>query len=442
MIRKLTYGNSDIFRVMRKIKALTLIIRDLFYSILIEYLPDNLFKLFYEIKLFHKTKKQKYKNPVFMGKKLLQNSSIIRGEQMLNNSLAALSGLSKNEDVVTIEILEDNKININSYVNPKKVLIIIPDGWIDPLRVEGRTQGPQILFLKKGLEQNRFDVKVIQLRKDNSNLHVDIMNYQLIFVWSLTYFDPNCDAFKLLYQEPLQASEGFKVIGVITASPDANLVKKYKEWSKIIKKVLYYEEESEFKKILESIFEVTHTQLLQLTPESFEYDKNFNAGVHLSCLLKQNRMAWLIALRYICILLKINYSIRFISNVLAYKKIKASYIPNVVIDEERKKFGFGFVMVHRSHNEDANLIGSFWDYYKLGVIPLVQMQNMKEIASYMTPYLDYFPIENDVDLYSILAISKSNSVHFNTLKLRIIKRMEGEFTPLNVVKNILDKFFH
>ena len=70
------------------------------------------------------------------------------------------------------------------------------------------------------------------------------------------------------------------------------------------------------------------------------------------------------------------------------------------------------------------------------------MQNMKEIASYMTPYLDYFPIENDVDLYSILAISQSNSVHFNTLKLRIIKRMEGEFTPSNVVKNILDKFFY
>lgn len=94
-------------------------------------------------------------------------------------------------------------------------------------------------------------------------------------------------------------------------------------------------------------------------------------------------------------------------------------------------------MVHRSHNEDANLIGSFWDYYKLGVIPLVQMQNIKEIASYMIPYLDYFPIENDIDLYSILAISKSNSVHFNTLKLRILKRMEVEFTPLNVVRNIL-----
>lgn len=150
MIRRLLHVNSDIFRVMHKIKVLTLIIRDLFYTILIEYSLDNLFKLFYKIKLFHKTKKQKYKNPIFMGKKSLQNSSLIRRQQILDNSLEALSDLSKNEDVVTIENLHANTINIDSYFNPKKALIIIPDGWIDPLRVEGRTQGPQIQFLKKG----------------------------------------------------------------------------------------------------------------------------------------------------------------------------------------------------------------------------------------------------------------------------------------------------
>jgi len=442
MIRKLAHGNSDILGVMHKIKVLTLIIRDLFYSISIEYLPDNLFKLFYTSKLFHKTKKQQYKNPVFMRNKTLQNSSLIRRQQMLNNSFEALRDLSKNEDVMTIENLENNTSIIDSCFNPKKALIIVPDGWIDPLRVEGRTQGPQIQFLKKGLVQNRFETKIIQLRRDDPNLQVDIRNYQLIFIWSLTYFDPNSDAFKLLSQGSLQASEKFTVIGIITASPDTNLIEKYKEWTKILKKVLYYEEKSEFKKILDSIFEVTHIQLLQLTPEGFESNKNFNTGVHTSCLLKQNRIAWLIALRYICISLKINYSIRFISHVLSYKKVKTSYIPNEALDKERIKFGFGFVMVHRSHNVDANLIGSFWDYYKLGVIPLVQMQDVKEIASYMTPYLDYFPIQNDVDLYSILSISKSNFVHFNALKLRIMKRMESEFTPKNVVKNILDKFFY
>ena len=442
MIRRLVYIESDIFRVMHKIKALTLIMRDLFYSVSIEYLPDYMFKLFYKFKLFHKTKKQKYNNPIFMGKKALQSSSLIRRQQILSNSLEALKDFSKNKGILAIENLVENRNNVDSNVNSKKALIIIPDGWIDTSRVEGRTQGPQILFLKKGLEQNRFDTKVIQLRKDNLNFHVDIMNYQLIFIWSLTYFDPNSNAFKLIYQESSQATEILKVIGVITASPDANLIEKYNEWAKILKKVLYYEEESEFKKLLDGIFEVKHTQYLQLPSEVLVPDRNFSSSVHSSCLLKQNRIAWLVTLRYICISLKINYSIRVISNALSYKKIKASYMPNKVIDEERKKFGFGFVMTHRNYNEDANLIGSFWDYYKLGLIPLVQMQNMKEIASYMIPYLDYFPIENDVDLYSVLAISKSNSAHFNTLKLRILKRMEDEFTPSNVVKNILHKFVY
>lgn len=108
------------------------------------------------------------------------------------------------------------------------------------------------------MEQNRIDTKVIQLRKDSSNLYIDIMNYQLIFIWSLTYFDPNSDAFKLLYQESLQTSEKFKVIGVITASHNSNLIKKYKEWTKILKKVLYYEEESEFKKYW-TVFLKLHT---------------------------------------------------------------------------------------------------------------------------------------------------------------------------------------
>ena len=191
MIRKLAHGNSDILGVMHKIKVLTLIIRDLFYSISIEYLPDNLFKLFYTSKLFHKTKKQQYKNPVFMRNKTLQNSSLIRRQQMLNNSFEALRDLSKNEDVMTIENLENNTSIIDSCFNPKKALIIVPDGWIDPLRVEGRTQGPQIQFLKKGFVQNRFETKIIQLRRDDPNLQVDIRNYQLIFIWSLTYFDPN-----------------------------------------------------------------------------------------------------------------------------------------------------------------------------------------------------------------------------------------------------------
>jgi hypothetical protein len=94
-------------------------------------------------------------------------------------------------------------------------------------------------------------------------------------------------------------------------------------------------------------------------------------------------------------------------------------------------------MIHRDHKTDASLIGSFWDYYRLGIIPLVQMQNIREMASYLIPYLDYFPFENDLDLYGILAASKNNPDHFNLLKKRIVERMRYEFNSEAVVKRML-----
>jgi hypothetical protein len=142
-------------------------------------------------------------------------------------------------------------------------------------------------------------------------------------------------------------------------------------------------------------------------------------------------------LRYICISLKIPYFIRLISNVLSYKNIKSTYIANELITQERVKFGFGFIMVHRNPKLDAHLIGSFWDYYRLGIIPLVQMEKVQEMASYLIPYLDYFPIENDADLFSILHISKDYPAHFGNLRLRILERMKNEFNTTNVVNKIL-----
>jgi hypothetical protein len=227
------------------------------------------------------------------------------------------------------------------------------------------------------------------------------------------------------------------VVGVITAGPEEYSIDKYHQWRKILKKVLYYEEHSEYKQILSDIFFVIHTPYIQLTSESISHQAKFTTTVHVSCLLKLNRIAWLLVLRYICITLKIPYFIRLISNVLSYKNIRSTYISNELIAEERMGFGFGFIMVHRKPKLDAHLIGSFWDYYRLGIIPLVQMQKIKEIATYLTPYLDYFPIENDTDLFSILDISRDNPNHFGNLRLRILERMKNEFSAKSVVNKIL-----
>jgi hypothetical protein len=373
-----------------------------------------------------------------MSKKSLQDSSILQSKKILDTSIEVFNNYSQIKDKNNIKFEIESEPNIDT----KKAKIIIPDKWIDPLSAEGRTQGPQISFLKEGLEQNGFVTEIIQLKKDSLILNIDILEPQLVFIWSLTYFDPNSEIFKIFYSPLLQESKQFMVVGVITANPDIDLINRYRDWRKILKKVLFYEEQSEYKKILDTIFEVVHMQIIQLTPDSIKYQKDFDTTVHASCLLKFNRIAWLLVLRYICTCLEISYFIRLISNALSYKNIRSTYISNELIVEERIKYGFGFVMLHRNYKVDANLIGSFWDYYRLGIIPLVQMQNIEEMASYMIPYLDYFPFESDIDLFAILKASKNDPNHFNKLRLRILDRLKYEFKPETVVKNVLVALNH
>jgi hypothetical protein len=66
------------------------------------------------------------------------------------------------------------------------------------------------------------------------------------------------------------------------------------------------------------------------------------------------------------------------------------------------------------------------------------MQKTQQISTYLTPYLDYFPIESDFDLFSILLISHSNEDHFNNLRKRIKDRIKYEFNPETVIEKLLN----
>jgi hypothetical protein len=418
---------------MNTLKAFFTITRDLFYIALVEYLPNSLYLALYRKYFLSLIKRKKFNQPTFMSRKSLQDLSILRSKEILDASKIAYEYFLDSRSKNTLKF--ENQIDTNS--NSKKAKIIIPDNWNNPLSVEGKTQGPQILFLKEGLERNGYATEIVPLNRNSSTLDINLSEPQLVLIWSLTYFDPNSSVFNIFCSPSLQASKTYLVVGVITASPNKDLIDRYQKWTRILKKVLYYEEKSDFKKILDTVFEVTHTQIIQLAPNLNINQKDFSVSVHASCLLKQNRVAWLLVLRNICISLEIPYFIRLISNTLSYKNIRGTYISNELIVEERMKFGFGYVMLHRDHKTDAGLIGSFWDYYRLGIIPLVQMQNIQEMASYMVPYLDYFPFENDLDLYGILTASKNMPAHFNLLKIRIVERMKYEFNSEAVVKRML-----
>jgi hypothetical protein len=414
-----------------------MIIRDLIYFIYIENLPNWLFKFLYHINFFNFTKINKYKYPIFSSKMNLVKAFSSDTKGILTKSFDAYNNYIEINSNKYIKHKNKTKSIRKFHQNSRTATLIIPLGWLDPSSSEGRTQGPQITFFIKGLEKNGYVVRVVEASNNTPTLDDKVLESQLIFIFSLTYFNPSNKLFEKLHYSLNSNYHKFTTIGVITAAPDVNLLKMYIEWTKALQTVIYYEENSEYKQRLEKIFKVLHSPYIQFSPENLVHDK-FNPSVHLSALVKFNRMSWAIALKYICITTNTNYFIRLISNVLTYKRIKPSYIPNDLIVQERIKFGFGFVMVHRKYNLDAHLIGSFWDYYRLGVIPLVQMQKTQQISTYLTPYLDYFPIESDFDLFSILLISHSNEDHFNNLRKRIKDRIKYEFNPETVIEKLLN----
>lgn len=424
---------------MSKINGISIVLRDLLYIFSVKYFPNKLFKYFYQIGLFKLYKKPLYKYPSFISKKSLDSVSEIHSRKILDTSSEALNNYLLNEPSNNVKLNHETKSNFAEIFHVRNAKIIIPYGWVDPSTAEGRTQGPQILFLKKGLEKNKFNVEIIQLRDDYDDLvlNIDPSESQFIFIWSLTQVDPRSKALRVFLSSHLNMNKNATIVGVITAGPEIKLIERYMEWKKILSKVIFYEEDSEYKNEIDKIFEVVHTPYLQINPNFLDIQKDFYPSVHASCIIKHNRIAWLVVLRYICVFLNLNYHIRIISNALTLKRNRESYISNELIVEERMNYGFGFVMAHRDSIRDADLIGSFWDYYRLGVIPIVQKQKYNQISSYLIPYLDYFPCESDLDLLAILKASKENPTHFSILKLRLLDRMRSEFTPEIVIRKLL-----
>ena len=410
--------------------------KDLLSIAIVEYLPDKMFIYFYSSIFVKYFRLSKYHEPKFVKEKYLIPDSNSEYENNLNQLEIQISKYSESTYPEDLKAKTDDK----STGEQKKALIIIPNGWLNSDTDEGRTQGPQIEFLIKGLTDSDFEVSTFEVIKVNSNftpLENKIGEYEVIFIWSLTIISPEEDFFNYLRCHSKSKTFRAKLIGVITASPSSSRLLKYKKWKAILDTVVYYEADSEFKDQLEKLFNTIHTPYIQLHSTDTKTLTNFTPSVHVSCLIKYNRVAWLLTLRYQSLVNEVECHIRTMSIPLAEKNIRELYLPIEFIASQRSKYGFGFIMIHRNYNEDAHLIGSFWDYYRLGVIPIIQMQNIKPIAPYMTPYLDYFPVKSDQDLYNILSLSKRSPEYFEKLRQRILTRMRTEFSPEIVVKKLL-----
>ena len=124
---------------------------------------------------------------------------------------------------------------------------------------------------------------------------------------------------------------------------------------------------------------------------------------------------------------------------LVWQGLSGIYIPPNEFVNERSQFSLSLVITHRDANTDFLLINSFWDAYLVGSIPIVQMQNPKRISSYLTPYLDYFPILNERELYYTLQVLNTYPEILDALRERIYQRATKEFTPKKIIGDFLDK---
>lgn len=424
----------------KKLTGFTPLLRDVLFILIINYCPDFFFSKFYRLKIFRFIRAKNYETPKFY-----QADRILKS---LSGDSKELLSLSKENYKNSINKINSKKIdsllptNLINFRKGNTSTIFVPDGWFETNSINSELWGMQLRFLKKGLEQCGYEVTIVQLSTytaQYSIIETYIIKSDLVIIYSLSVLKEYIYLFNEVMSKKVIKEKNLKILGVITASPNNELLNIYKKWSSFTYDVMYYEESSIFKESLEEIFKVHHFPLIQL-PDQAEFKSKFKPTIHFSGLLKQNRRAWLLVLRYICIVLKTNCTIWPISDIVTNNLRRTSYKPASEFAKIAQNHGFGFVMVHRSPGTDAHLIGSFFSYYTLGTIPIVQMQDLKNFSIDLVPYVDYFPIKTDLELATVLKCGIDNPEYFEILRKRIVHRMQIDFSPDESVKKLLRNF--
>jgi hypothetical protein len=416
--------------VATKYNTLKLIISHLSAIFILKYINSPLYSMLYDFNLLKRFKLNDYYSPKFV-KKFELFESYSKNESRLKELLTAQFLNNFRNEVIS---------NKNYIKKSGLVVFIIPEGWINSSTSQGKIQGPVIMFYVKGLEKLGLSVELIETNKEKNysfETEKTIRQASIVFIFSLT----GCKAQESLFQKILSKNSDYqqKIVGFITSpliSEEQVLELSY-NWSQIVDFVLYFEDEFDLKQYLSKFFNVKFFPYLQYTPENFTYFEKFTTSVHISCRIKQNRLAWIFVAKYQLLRLNIPYYIRVISDPIVKLTKQANYLSIDEVTSSRRNFGFGFVMSHRNSIHDTKLLASFWDYYRLGVIPIVQMQNHNTLALNMVPFLDYFPVTSDKDLFNILKFSIEFPGHFEKCRSRIISRMQNEFNPTKITELLL-----
>jgi len=345
------------------------------------------------------------------------------------------------------EFKSSHETVINSRIEDvKRTRILVPKGWLIHGSIESKTQGPQILFLEKGLKGIGIQTEIEDYQDfnpDKTPLESE-GDIEIIFVWATSVCNPETQSGQRL-ADWRRTSPGKKlVVGIVVKEPGIKCLQSARSWQGICDSLVFYEESSEFVKELSRISPVIHSQLIQDTQDLNFSNEMSSQGVMFSGEIKYNRLNWLLTLKFLSSKLGINAQIRPMVNSFAALNQRFGYRDNLKMTEIRKEVCASFAMAHRGPGENAFLIGSFWDAYRHTQVPIVQMEGgTDEISSYLVQWLDYLPVCDSKGLATVLAFIKNHPDTIERLRWRILDRNKTDFSAESVqhrlIQNILDR---
>ena len=411
-------------------------LRQLISIFYLKIVPDSLFLRLYRSGFFEKRRDTRFTNPK-MSTSLVKVGLLGEAKPLIGSGAGDSQRDKKSHDCKKRLPTMRNKSLNNKKFN--RAFIVYPHNWMNKETFEFAIHSNFIRFIQQGLEENLIKTNLIDEEKlDEIEILGKLDDKTLVIFYSLSALDFKSKCIGYLQINELKLGVSPTKIGVITASPTKKLIPKYMTWTSIVSDVVYYEEESEYSRELSKIFRVIHLPLIQYS-SSLCTIKDNGKRIHFSGTLKYNRSDWLIVLRALCITLGVHFECKIVRETRTGGSKNFAYLSETATSKDRMQYSLGVNFAQREPGIDAKLIGSFWDYYRNGCIPIVIGENTREMATYMELNSDYFSVKTEEDLRDTLISVFDDTHHLLDMRQRIYNRVHNEFNPKVTLESFLAK---
>jgi len=372
----------------------------------------------------------KYRNPAGAIPTRINRDKLLDAKKFINSRI-------DNSTFATLA-----KKNLNNKVF-KNCIIALPENFLNEDTHVGKGFFSPVNGLIVMLKKNFPNVEIIPVvvnfglnNKDGSQLSMESLiqskNYKtedtFCILFSVTYLIQNCNIDKIT---DYILKNKIYCIGYLTSTnknPLATLIAVKK--LNCVNLMIDYSGNSELNKINSTDIPVTHIPWI---PTSEIISNNVSTvSIAYSGLLKFNRGRWVVVTCALAKLYAIKISVRFYSWTAINKGLQ-KFVPREELLEWFSNYSLGLVILCRSPEINDGLIGSFWDVYHAGAVPLVQFEGFDYfLADYLLPYVDYLPFTSIEDLAVILKLLQESPEILSKLKNRNLLRRNTDLSKENI----------